>query len=209
MSLPNPVTTLLKSSLQQQFCLPSTSCPAKEQRIIIWKDRASIRTRHGRCQVNKNVNLKVEKNVVFKELLRTIAWETLSQMTLRNCSKKVVEETGYIRVFLKTKQKKIKCMVKHQKITSHHTKNQTLKLMIVVLLYIWEDAIVRAHWNHFFDMHVSYLGPVSSFFPFWIPLRAHYQRLQCWWPDGGAIFIAYWDGRQDFFVHRGILEWLD
>ena len=91
-------------------------------------------------------NLKVEKNIVFEELLRAIAWETLSQMTLRNCSKEVVDERGYIGVFLKTKQKKIKCMVKHQKITSHHKKKtQTLKLMIVELLYIWEDVRVWAH----------------------------------------------------------------
>ena len=69
-------------------------------------------------------NLEVEKNVVFEELLRTIAWETLSQKTLRNCSNEVVEETGYIGVFLKTKQKKRKCMVKHQKITSHHKKTR-------------------------------------------------------------------------------------
>ena len=44
-------------------------------------------------------NLKVEKNIVFEELLRTIAWETLSQMALRNCSKEV-RETVSIYVIL-------------------------------------------------------------------------------------------------------------
>ena len=37
--------------------------------------------------------------------------------------------------------------------------------------YIWEDAEVRAHWSHSFDMHLSYLGPASSSFPSWIPSR--------------------------------------
>ena len=59
-------------------------------------------------------------------------------------------------------------MVKHQNITSHHrkkkTKKQTLKLMIVVLLYIWEDARVWAHCNYSFDMHVSYLFSISILF---------------------------------------------
>lgn len=44
-------------------------------------------------------NLKVENDVVFEEVLKTIAWETLSQLALRNCSKEVVEETGYIGTF--------------------------------------------------------------------------------------------------------------
>ena len=67
-------------------------------------------------------NLKVENDVVFEEVLKTIAWETLSQMALRNCSKEVVEETGYIGNFI---EKKTKCMVKHQKITSNHKKPDT------------------------------------------------------------------------------------
>ena len=32
-------------------------------------------------------------------LLRTIAWDTASQTALRNCSKEVREEPGYIGVF--------------------------------------------------------------------------------------------------------------
>ena len=36
------------------------------------------------------------------------------------------------------------------------------------LFYIWEDARVWAHWNHSFDMHLSYLGPVSCVFSSWV-----------------------------------------
>ena len=52
-------------------------------------------------------NLKVE-NDVFEEILKTIAWETLSQLALRNCSKEVVEETGYIGTFIENKTKENK-----------------------------------------------------------------------------------------------------
>ena len=50
-------------------------------------------------------NLKVENDVVFEEVLKTIAWETLSQMALKNRSKEVVEETGYIGIFVENKRK--------------------------------------------------------------------------------------------------------
>lgn len=131
--------------------------------IIIWKDRVSIWTRHGRCRLNKNVQPKSwEKCCIWR-----ITEDYSLGDTLSDDSEELFQRGSggdrIIRVFLKTKQKKIKCMVKHQKIT-YHTKNQTLKLMIVVLLYIWEDIIVWAHWNLSFDIHFSYLGPVSSFF---------------------------------------------
>ena len=100
-------------------------------------------------------------------------------------------------------------MVKHQNITSHHKKKQTLKLMIVVLLYIWEDARVWAHWNCSFDMHVSYLFSISILFSILNSpqgtLSEAAMLMTQWW----ATFIAYWNGRQDFFVHKGIFEWLD
>ena len=40
-------------------------------------------------------------------LLRTTAWETASQIALRNCSKEVREKPGYIEVF--TGKKKNTC----------------------------------------------------------------------------------------------------
>ena len=56
-------------------------------------------------------NPKVENDVVFEEVLKTIAWETLSQMALKNRSKEVVEETGYVGIFVenKTKENKMYC----------------------------------------------------------------------------------------------------
>ena len=50
-------------------------------------------------------NPKVENDVVFEEVLKTIAWETLSQMALKNRSKEVVEETGYVGIFVENKTK--------------------------------------------------------------------------------------------------------
>ena len=41
----------------------------------------------------------------------------------------------------------------------------------LVFFYVWEDARVRAHWNHSFHMHLSCSGPVScGFFTSWAPL---------------------------------------
>ena len=52
--------------------------------------------------------LKVKNDIVFEEVLKTIAWETLSQMALRNCSKEVVDETGCIGTFIENKTKENK-----------------------------------------------------------------------------------------------------
>lgn len=41
--------------------------------------------------------------------------------------------------------------------------NRYLKLLNIPLS-VWEDARVWAHWNHYFDMHLSYLGPASCVF---------------------------------------------
>ena len=43
--------------------------------------------------------------------------------------------------------------------------------MDLVLFFVWENARVWVHWNHSFDMHLSYLGPVSCSFPSWVPPR--------------------------------------
>ena len=44
--------------------------------------------------------------------------------------------------------------------------------MILVLFYMWDDARVCAHQNHFFDMYLIHLGPEN-----WFPLssQAHCQ----------------------------------
>ena len=42
-------------------------------------------------------------------------------------------------------------------------------LMNLVLFYVWVAARVWTHWNHSFDIHLSYLGPASSYFPSCFP----------------------------------------
>ena len=54
------------------------------------------------------------------------------------------------------KKKKDYCFLK---------KTRYLRLMNLVLFFIWEDARVWAHRNHPFDMHLTYLWPVSFSFP--------------------------------------------
>ena len=48
--------------------------------------------------------------------------------------------------------------------------------------FLWENARIWAHWNHFFDMQFSYLGPVSCSFPSWV-LKVHH-----WGGCGGWEF---------------------
>ena len=72
-------------------------------------------------------------------LLRTIAWETASQIALRNCFEEVREEPGYIGFFAEERH-----VVKHKTITVNLQTSQK-NLMILVLFYVWEDARVWAH----------------------------------------------------------------
>ena len=63
------------------------------------------------------------------------------------------------------------------------TKNIYLKLMILVLSYVWKDARILGHWNSSWDMHLNYLGALFMqsteclilLFPSWTPLGAHCQ----------------------------------
>ena len=69
-----------------------------------------------------------------------------------------------------------------------------------MLSYVWEDARVWAHWNHSFDMHLRYLGPVSCVFIAWAssgltiwegrPLGLH--RVGHNWSDFAAAAAAIW-----------------
>ena len=134
--------------------------------IIIWEDRASIRTRHDRHRLNKNAQPRSwEKCCIWGITEDYSLGDTLSDDSEELFQRSSGGDRIYRSLFEnKTKEKKMHGQTSEDHFSSQ--KNQTLKLMIVELLYIWEDVRVWAHWNHSFDMHVSYLGPVSSFFPF-------------------------------------------
>ena len=87
---------------------------------------------------------------------------------------------------------------------------------------MWEDARVWAYWNHSFDLHLVYLGPVSGFSPSWVP-SGYTARDSCsgcwlgggqpvclqpeslqgcsgWWLDGCSILcLLIW--QVTFFIH--------
>ena len=74
-------------------------------------------------------------------LLRRLAWETAPPIALSNNSEEVMEEPRYIGVFAEEKH-----VIKHKKITVKRTqKPRRLKLMILMLFYVYEDASVWAH----------------------------------------------------------------
>ena len=88
------------------------------------------------------------------------------------------------------------------------TKDKRLKLMILVLFYVWEDARIWAHWSYSLDLHLNYLGPVSCFSSSKIPFieywRGWLQWPMTWW---WAAFVVYWNDRQQFFIGTGIASW--
>ena len=94
-------------------------------------------------------NLNVENYDLFEDI--TTAWKTACQITLMTCFEEIKEKPGYIKVFVfvfvfffcwKTKQKIKKNVVKHQRLLLI-TKHRHLKLVILALLYVWEDVRVR------------------------------------------------------------------
>ena len=79
------------------------------------------------------------------------------------------------------------------------------RLRNLALFYVWEDAKVWSHWNHSFDMHLNYLGPVSRVFISWVPsglsigsgcsLRATRRRdFSPSWVSSGLTSSAFCDG---------------
>ena len=90
-------------------------------------------------------NLNVENYVLFEDI--TIAWKTASQITLEELFRRNKGGARIYKFFLlgnkKIKQtNKKKHVVKHQRLLLI-TKHIHLKLMVLVLLYVWEDVRVR------------------------------------------------------------------
>ena len=58
--------------------------------------------------------------------------------------------------------------------------------MNLALFYVWVAASVRTHWNHSFDIHLSYLGPASYYSPSCFPSGcAFWGGCNGWGLDGG------------------------
>ena len=139
-------------------------------------------------------NLKVENYVVFGGHTEDLSLGDRLSDALRNCSEEVREEPGYIGVFaVKTKWSE------HQKITVNDQTPQVNEFS--TFLHMGRCKSLGSL-KSFFDMHLTYLGPVSCFFPIPNPLRAHslgwLQGLIAWWPqhplftDMAGDFLCPW-----------------
>ena len=74
--------------------------------------------------------------------------------------------------------------VKFSASITHTHKKTHLKLMVLVLIYVWEDARIWGHWNSSLDMLINYLGAhisktqnASSWFSFWIIFRMYWRSV--------------------------------
>ena len=121
----------------------------------------------GSCQCwhkkKKEYNIKFEHSVLliwFSEDLSP------SWITVRDSSKEVGEQPGYTGVLQQ------KPGGQNLQRLLFIKENRPLKLMNLLLFFVWEDGRVWAHWNHSFDMHLSSLGPVSYSCPSWLPSGA-------------------------------------
>ena len=111
---------------------------------------------------------------------RTIAWETASQTVLMNCSKEVREESGYIGVFAEKKNKNKYVVQTNVKRSLLIIKTRPPKWMILVLVYVWEDASLCS-WKLFLRYASQLSRACIVFSPSWSPLRG------CCW---GAAAVA-------------------
>lgn len=88
----------------------------------------------------------------------------------------------------------LKHSVRHQKITPNQ-EYRHLKLMILALFYVLENARIRALWNYSFDTHLNYLGPISCFSPPWIPSGCTIGGGYGDWQLNSLNILCYWHGR--------------
>ena len=107
--------------------------------------------------------------------MRTAAWETAFQITLKNCSEEVTGGTRIFRSFATKGQvvRNVKrlLLIKENQISRVKEFSVFLcKSLGSLKSFLWyaRDARLWVHWNHCFDMHLSYLGPVSCIFTSWV-----------------------------------------
>ena len=115
-------------------------------------------------------NLSTEKNAQRENCelsfiwgkMRTIDWETASQIVLRNCSKEVEEERS---IYIWFWWRGIRA-IRHtfwQKVAASHEEQMSL-LVVLVLFWIWEDT---RNWAHkiFSWKYLTIWRPVVPVFP--------------------------------------------
>ena len=110
------------------------------------------------CVNLKNIhNLKVESYFFWWEFLGLQTQKTVSQINWENSSEEM-EGARLYRSFI-TKwagSLNIKSLLLMKE-------NQLSQVKKFRLFSVCKDARIWAHWNHFFDIYLSYLGPVSCF----------------------------------------------
>ena len=148
------------TSLLWVFIIRTTASSIKYKNWCSWSPWTDTGFLFDRLE--KTYSLKVE-NCILGTLPRTIIWEATLQIAMRDWSKEVGRERGYIEEFLLKKKKWKKTMSSTIKRLLLITKNRFPKLMILVVFYVWEVSRVWAHWNYSFAMHLNYLGPVACF----------------------------------------------
>ena len=80
------------------------------------------------------------------------------------CSDEARRELEYIGVL---QQRAGSLNIKRLLLTKENEIDQ-VKEFIASLFYVWEDARLWDYWNHFVDMHLGYLGPVSCASTSWV-----------------------------------------
>ena len=143
-------------------------------------------------------NLKTENYVLFSRQSRAWAQDAAFQTALRDCSEEVREKPEYIGVLQQrpgSQNIKMLLLVKENQVSQ-------IKEFSAFLSYIWEDATVWAQWNHSFDWHFSYLGPVFCFSPSWVPSGCTPGGSDSGWElDGHSIHcLLIWQAT--LFIHK-------
>ena len=144
---------------------------------------------HGGCEF-----------VLFKFLLRTVAWET----ALRNFSKDLGGECVYVCVYIYVHthflaKKHMQSSINPDKRLLLIIKNRYLKLLILVLSYLWKDARIIGHWNSSWEMHLTVWGLLIwiteclFFLSFFLYFSSWVLRVHCQWTTKGVVTSPLYD----------------
>ena len=78
-------------------------------------------------------------------------------------------------------------------------KTQRSQINEFIIFLLWENVRLWAHWNHSFDIHLSYLGPVC--FPACIPLRFTLRQRQ-WLSSCNILCLPIWQAT--FLIQKAV-----